>query len=126
MPVMTTIDTRRNLIIHAVDGALTPAGIGRAFKEVMGHPDYQPGLNALWDVRSGHVQVGPEEARQLNRSSAGIRRKHGPGKLAVVVSRAVDDGSARLIGTYALTGPVEYKVFGEMLIDLAHNWRLPA
>lgn len=49
MPVTTTIDLDKKLIVHAVEGEVTAGDWVSAIGDRLAHPDFEPGLGVLWD-----------------------------------------------------------------------------
>jgi len=89
--------------------------------ELFDHPDYSTALDVVYDCRKADLSAISTSHLQ---SLAGFlaARRYQPGRSAMVVSRDVDYGVARMWAVYAQAGPSERAVF--RAIEAAHDWIL--
>jgi len=65
MAVSTHVDRKAKLRKHTVSGSLTLPVLQGILRDVYAHPDYDPTLNVLWDLRDAVVEFSSEDVRQL-------------------------------------------------------------
>ena len=99
--ITTQIGVERNLRIHCVTGALTFDELIGSLKNLYSDPDFDPGMNSLWDLREADVSSFETPDIQNLRNYVG---KHwgteGKSKSAIVVSRDLDFGLSRMYEFY--------------------------
>jgi len=59
MPVTTVIDRERRLVIHAIEGMLASGDFMKAIADRLEHPDFEAGLNVLWDFSNAPAGIMP-------------------------------------------------------------------
>jgi hypothetical protein len=96
MPITTRLDPENGLRVHLVTGRLTYAEVRDALEELYARPDFDPAMNALWDLQ-GAVTTGisSDDVRQVAQLVAGSRPS-GSSRVALVVSRDADFGMVRM------------------------------
>ena len=60
MPILRSIDIKRNLVTLTCSGAIEKGGIRTAFFEMLDDPAFRQGANVLWDFRDAQG-VAPSE-----------------------------------------------------------------
>jgi hypothetical protein len=114
MPIETSIDTRNDLILRTLSGAVEAGELLEALEATLHHPDYHPGMKSLNDLRESTHSARVEDIQQV----AGLILKHVDrlegGRAAIVVSSAVSYGMGRMLQAYADDAPLEIAVFFDM------------
>ena len=116
MGISRHINETNGLITFAPEGRLQIEEIREALRDAMSDPLFRSGADVLWDLR----QVDPiaptaQEVRDLVAHVGGLQPERGRGyKVAVVASRDLDFGIARMYGMYADSLPFEVQVFRSM------------
>jgi len=119
------IDSSTGLRIHTATGELTAADFRAALEAVYESPDFEPGKHGLWDLRAAKGAISSEEIDQLA-SFVGSRWGHlGARKIALVVSRDLDFGLARMYEQLLeIQSSIAVMVFRD--IEEAKGWLLEA
>jgi hypothetical protein len=121
MPVTCEIDPAAGLVYTTARGLVKIDEVVQALEAVMAHPDFRPRLNGIADFRAGDVEhIRSDDVRRLASLLARHRDAIGPSRTAVVVSRDVTFGMARMFQAFAEATPVETQVFRNM--DEARQW----
>lgn len=98
-----------------LQGAVTADDIDAAVCAVFTDADWQPGFNTLWDCRQiKQLEVEWEGAQQVTQRLAELQERRGPGRVAVVAHRAVDESIAQLFRATSSTPQREIRVFRSM------------
>lgn len=120
MPIEISIDREHDLIRRRISGAVSMGEMIASFEDMLGHRDYQPGMNELTDVRDHDHQTTGDDVRRV----ADAIKKHsgftGNVKLAVVVSRTVSYGMTRMLQMLLDETPWEVTIFEKL--DEAERW----
>ena len=95
MPITYTIDKQRRFIQRVVSGTVTTDEIIDSLTGILKHPDYQPGMKSLNDLRAIQPYASPQDVRQIANFILGRGEEVRDGKTAVVVSQDVSFGMAR-------------------------------
>ena len=111
MPLWYRVDPFTRLLMITAEGALTQEERLAGMQAWMSDPDFEPGLNTLFDVTASTSTPTMAELRQIvdavNRRAAAIGRI----RLAVVTARPITFGVARQFGALAEPGPIQVEVF---------------
>lgn len=114
VPIEVSVDKQAGVIRRKYSGAVSGEEILASFAEVIGHPDYQPGVKSLMDFREYRHQLSSQDLRDV----ADFFIEHGEtvkgAKAAVVVSQTVSYGLVRMLQAYLETFPVQLEVFFDM------------
>ncbi len=112
MSVKSTIDPNTGVIVHKATEQLSMPDLLGALDRITGHPLFQPGANALWDL--SEVTVADADAKEFRELVVEVCKSiegRGTGyKVAIVVPRDVDYGVARMYEAYASELPIELRV----------------
>lgn len=110
--VDTHIDPEVGLITHTVTGVLELADIKKAVEGLYENPDFEPGMNTLWQIKNGTIAVTATELPQLIELLKGLADRRGTGyRVAIVVRRNMDFGLSTVFQMHAYSLPFEVKVF---------------
>ncbi len=80
--------------------------------QVLEKTDWHPPRRYLWDLRA--LQQGPDETPEIRRAARLVeltRERWEGGRTAILVSRELDFGLARMFSAFAQNLGVEYEVF---------------
>ena len=121
MPVETQIFPAQRLVVHTCSGELTADNFIRAFDASIAHPDFEKGMNVLWDIRNATINTSPKDIQKLVTHVALMREKRGSGyRLAVVSDKSV---LLMLAGIFkALSSPLTFQVRIHRDIEVARRW----
>lgn len=97
MAVTTRFDPEIGARVHRVNGPVHFPDIRRALKEVYEAEDYDPETPVLWDLREADATpFSADDVRRLSEFVAQYRRSPAHSRAALLVSRDVDFGLARM------------------------------
>ncbi len=96
MPIITTIDSEKGIRIHTVTGEVTADDFRTALTKVHTSPDSQSTMNGLWDLRAATGDFSTVDIDRMADFVGSQWGNIGPHKIALVVSRDVDFGLARM------------------------------
>ncbi len=121
MPVTIEVDTKAGVVIARTSGRLSARDIIAALDAIFGHPEFQPGMSEVWDMRSGAADaLFSNEIRAIVAFVTQQLEKRGRGRLAVVVSKGVTHGVARMVDGWAVDLPFEREIYRDF--DEAVRW----
>ena len=122
MAVETVIDIDARVITRTVRGATTFDEITGVFEETLAHPDFRPGMDAIWDLRQADLtNLTRDDMRCIAEYMQRKSETRGTGyKAALVVFREVDFGFSRMCKTYADDLPVRLQIFRSL--EEAQAW----
>jgi hypothetical protein len=120
MTVDFHIDKTRDLLVRTLGGEVTPDEVIDGLEASMKHPDYRPGMPSLIDMRGLASASSSADIRRF----AGFLTEHADTlrgmQAALVVSRTVDYGLARMLQAIADDPHVSLAVFYD--IGEARQW----
>jgi len=96
MPIHTEIDKDTGIRRHTVTGDLTFATLKETLGTLYQSSEFQPDTNVLWDLRDAKQALTSKEVDRLADYVGGHWGTRGGSKAAIVVSRDVDFGMARM------------------------------
>ncbi len=122
MPIETTIDVERDLIIRKVTGRFLIDDLEAAYAYTFEHPDYKPSMNALWDLLEADIaEVTSEELTQVVQLVQSVADHRGSDyKVAFVAPDEVSYGITRMFEAYA--NNLEFQMFSFRNMDDASSW----
>ena len=102
MPIETTIDVEKGLIIRKVIGKFLISDLEAAYAYSFEHPDYKPSMNALWDLHESDIAgVSSEELTEAVQLVQSVSDKRGSNfKVAFVAPDEVSYGITRMFEAY--------------------------
>lgn len=120
MSIEVTIDKDKNLITRTFTGQIPGEDIITNMKETAKHPDHHPGMKSLNDLREFVPVSDSSDVRRIAEYlMANVAEREGL-RAAIVVSRTVDYGMARMLQALADTPSFSIAVFYD--IDEAKRW----
>ena len=117
MSVNTVIDTEKNLVTHTVIKGFGLANIEPAWAAMLADPEFQAGMNVLWDFRLGmHTdQFSANDMQKIVAMTAGhIQQRGAQYKLALLASRELYFGLSRMFEAYGDEIPIDIHAFRSM------------
>lgn len=120
MPITFRIDKKSGVVFTTMEGNVSISEIIDGLKGLMNHPDFSPGFNGLVDMRNSTVNSTPEEVRRIAELMTGQREKIGMSRSAVVVSKDVIFGMARMFQVFAEQSSIKTELFRD--INEARQW----
>ncbi len=121
MPVTTTIDREKRLVIHAIEGVLASGDFVKAIGDRVEHPDFEPGLDVLWDFSNAPEGIMP--SRDLRGMlDYGREDGHGArmGRVALLTPARAQFATASAVEKMSGSLAVELKAFQDR--DEAMRW----
>jgi hypothetical protein len=113
MAIVTHFDATSGLVTLKVDGEVDGPMIKEALQHVVDDPDFRRGADMLWDftnARSHDPTAGG--VQDLAMFVVSLKEKRGAGyRVALVASRDLEYGIARMYQAYAEQIPATLKVF---------------
>jgi hypothetical protein len=95
--------------------------IKKAFMAIVSHPEFAPGLPAVWDFRAADMaRLSLAEMHDVHRFVLRRATERGFARSAVLVSRDVDFGVGRMLEVVVSGGPVAFRVFRDTMA--ADSW----
>ena len=122
MPIDVCIDTGRNLITRTGRDLVTVDECIQSLEEVLTHPDYQPGMKSLSDMRDVSHQLTAGDVRRIAQVVASNHEEPVNARAAIVVSKTAAYGLSRMLQIH-LEGeglPMAVSVFYD--VDEARQW----
>ena len=120
MPITYTIDKQRRSIHRVISGTVTSDEILASLTEILKHPDYQPGMKSLTDLRAIQHYASPQDVRQIANFILGRGDEVRGGKAAIVVAQDVSFGMARMLELLTESSPLSIGVFRDL--KEAYEW----
>jgi len=119
--VELALDERGRFMRLAVTGEPTLERFAAYFQALVSHPDFHPGLNALWDFRQFKMASVPTATlRRLAGFLQENRDMRRGARVAVVVDSDADFGVARMFEAIATDVPSHFRVFRS--VEQARDW----
>jgi hypothetical protein len=110
MVIVSEVDKDRNLRIHRVSGEISIAKIKELLGTLYNSPDYDAGMNALWDLRAATTTtVTVDEVRDLATMVRSQWSGEGTSRAALVTAREPDFGMSRMYEMLVAT-PVDTRI----------------
>jgi len=122
MAIGRYINPGTGLIVLTVSGNNRLKDIIQALKDMLVDPQYKKSADILWDFRDITTpHTNSQEIRELVSFIRKNRHVRGSGyRVALVVSRDLDYGIARMYDAYSEGLPFQMKIFREF--DEAYSW----
>ena len=124
MPISTQVDSIRGLRYHVVTQTLRLDEFREALQAVLDFAGPEPAMDELWDLRDlrpDHPVLGVEELKTLVYSCDRDWARRTTARAAIVVSRTVDYGMARMGQTLMeMKAPDRVMVF--RCVKTARRW----
>ena len=122
MDLQFNFNQRTRLVTINLHGESNLATATDAFDQLISHPEFRPGMNAIWDLRQTSVTVRPGDPSKF---AAYVRSRRGARgsryRLAVLAKTTEQWSMARIFELVAATLPFEYRIFGDE--SAARQWQ---
>jgi hypothetical protein len=98
MKIETTIDQTAKLRTHTLSGTFEFDALYSTLEDIYDDPEFDPELNSVWDLTevAGIQLIEPDQLKRVVAFVAKERSIHGSIKTALVVSKKIDFGIARV------------------------------
>jgi hypothetical protein len=117
----TNVDSSAGLVTHVATGDVSVDEIEVAFEAALGNQSFRPGMSVLWNMCDATVSsMSKADVERLVRFNMKYKEKRGGGRSAIVVSRNVDFGIARMFQLHGDELPWQTRVF--TLPEAAIRW----
>ena len=120
VPIEATIDKGNGLITRTLTGQIAIEEIIAKLRETAAHPDYHTGMKSLNDLRDFVPVSDSTNVRQIAEYLLANAAEREGLRAAIVVSRTVDYGMARMLQALVDTPSFSIAVFYD--IDEAKQW----
>jgi hypothetical protein len=120
MSIVVTIDKEKDLITRTLTGQFPIEDVIRELQETAKHPDYHPGMKSLNDLREFVPVSDSSNVRRMAEYLLANAAEREGLRAAIVVSRTVDYGMARMLQALADTPSFSLAVFYDL--DEAKQW----
>ncbi len=112
MPVSTRIDVQDRLVTFQCAGTVVLGDIEHAYGAMFQDPSFEPGLNALWDMREASIGVYAQQIPDILRMISARQEDRGTGyRVAILVAGSPDFGMSTLFEMSAQSMPFQVRVF---------------
>jgi len=112
MPVTAHIDPESKLVTFRCSGTVVFAEIEAAFDSMFADPSFEPGINAIWDLREASIGVYAQQIPDLLRMIQNRQDARGTGyRVAILVAGSPDFGLSTLFEMSTHAMPFEVRVF---------------
>lgn len=109
------------VFVLRIEGPFTVEAYGAALARSAQTPGFRPDSHTVWDLRQADLaDVQAEDLRQAVATHARHRARSEGARSAIVVTREVDYGVARMFQAFADDLPQEFRLFRNM--DTALGW----
>jgi len=121
MSIDTKIDLEKGEIVHTISGEFSMDEIIHTVDEFWSTRDFPENINVIWDARNTTLHMLTSvELRQFAERTRALSGKMNKGRTAVVVSRDVDFGLARIFEAYLGKLDREVQIFRD--VNNAYLW----
>jgi hypothetical protein len=98
MNIETTIDNKSKIRLHRLSGAFEFDALYSKLEDIYDDPEFDPELNSIWDLTklAGLQLLEPDQLKELVAYVYKERSQYGAIKTALVVSKKIDFGIARV------------------------------
>jgi hypothetical protein len=109
------IDRTRGVVLFSARGVFTPEELFSCIREVLAHPEFEPGYDHLVDLREvEQFPASGEEMRQRVASDWAMGERIGDAKIALVSSGLEVYGMTRMYQILAGEAPFQVRAFVRM------------
>jgi hypothetical protein len=112
MPVTTHIDPGARLVTFRCREEIALAQVKKAFEQMLHDPGFEPGLNALWDMRAASIGVRAHEISDILDMIQSHQKERGTGyRVGILVGGSPDFGLSTMFEMSAHAMPFAVRVF---------------
>ncbi len=111
MSYIITIDSEARVGLASFHGHVTGTDLLEACHDLVGHPDWRPGFEELWDLLHAEVDVTPREVDNLVASAHQLRDRISASQVAFVTTREAVGALVRLFELFTIDLGRTYKTF---------------
>ena len=102
----------RNLVVVSIDGYFEMKDAYATFNGFTKHPDFRPGMNALYDLRKAKMTPKPHDIQSLAGYVTSHQDNRGENyKVAFIASEGIERAAVETYRTMLSAVPAEFKIF---------------
>lgn len=117
----THIDSANRIARIRITGAFDVSRFSAIVTDIMEHPDFIPGMPAVWDMREAELgHVTEQEMRSIGDQSQHLAERRGNARAALVVSDDFRFGMARMTQVLGKSPNLEMAIFRDLVS--AEDW----
>jgi hypothetical protein len=120
MPLTWAIDREAGIVRVTAQGQVSLEHERDSLLRILAHPDHTPGLGILLDNRERRPAATPDHVRAMAGVVSEVPDRLGRMKLAIVVSRDVSFGMARMFAILSEASTMRTSIFRD--VDEAEAW----
>lgn len=115
------IDSTLGVATVRIRGQITLQVVEAAVLELIKHPDFTPGMPAVWDLRGSNLnRLSTDDLRRIAVFNTQHSAERGIARVALVSSEDADYGVARMFEVIGAVPNLEFRTFREP--DEARSW----
>ncbi len=114
------IDSELDYIVVRYWDTVNRAEFDQVRRELEADPNFQPGMNRLWDQRDCEIELSHEDLVDLAEGWSSSNAAHGKRRLAYLVAKDLSWGFNRVFEGYRHHPDVEWRLFRDF--DEAKQW----
>jgi hypothetical protein len=112
MPVAIHIEPEHHMVTFECNGRIDFDDVRNAFQGMFADPKFEPGINALWDLRHASIGVRMQEIPDLLGMISERQRERGKDyRVAILVAGSPDFGLSTIFEMSAHAMPFSVRVF---------------
>ena len=112
MPVLVHIEPDHHRVTFECDGLVVFEDVRNAFEGMFADPRFEPGINALWDLRRASIGVHMQEIPELLGMISARQGERGKDyRVAILVAGSPDFGLSTIFEMRAHAMPFSVRVF---------------
>ena len=121
MKVNTVVDQEALTMIHTVTGEMTLDEIKSSYEAILSHPDFQEGMNSIWDMRNADAsKFDRQDVIRVARYFETQFKNRAKFKVAVIVFRDLEYDLSKIYQVAAADLPAKIGIFNN--IEEAKKW----
>jgi hypothetical protein len=111
VPITFSIDKESGIVHTTIEGHTSTDEIVAGLRNLMDHPDFRPGLKGIADLRNSQLDTFSADVREIANLIIEYQDKIGPSRTAVLVSKDVTFGMARVFQAFSEQSSIETAIF---------------
>ena len=121
MKVNTVVDQEALTMIHTVTGEMTLGEIKSSYEAILSHPDFQEGMNSIWDMRNADAsKFDRQDVIRVARYFETQFKNRAKFKVAVIVFRDLEYDLSKIYQVAAADLPAKIGIFNNL--EEAKKW----
>ena len=112
MSVTLRVEKEPSVVTFECTGRIGFDEVEQAYDAMFRHPDFHPGINALWDLRQASIGMYAQQIPDLLKMVSSRQKDRGRGyRVAILVAGSPDFGLSTLFELSTQTMPFTVRVF---------------